>query len=142
MSLQKGDVVECIANHYISYSRGERAVVLEVKNHLITLVNPYCDYGKSDYASENWKFISRPERNKQIMATEKTKYFGVRLDTSVTGSEFLLLTDQVTVPYDTPNEVEKVINPYVAQGESWIILKTVALVEPVTSVPTKATYYK
>ena len=144
-----GDTVKCLTNKYKSYSYSEHAVVRDLDlssayNPVLILDNYLCDYGTSQYSLENWAFVSRPKpKEEPTMPTEKTKYFGVKLNPDEGPSAFIPLTEDMTVPFDTASEVMDTVTKHVANGESWIILKTVALVEPKEPVvPTKVTYYK
>lgn len=156
-----GDTVRCLVGHYKSYAYGEKATVKRVEettagNIVIILDNDLCDEGTSMYLIQNWAFVTRPPKKKtkqlvaepkkehQIMGYEKTKYFAKRLDTSTNYEGHLhFLTNGSSPLMNTQNDVLDWVKENIVEGEKWVILQTMALVEPKAPItPVQVTVYR
>lgn len=149
---QIGDTVRCDVNVYQSYKKGQTATVLGVEfsnsgNLLLVLENTMCEFGRSQYVAVNWTIVKRvqaaePKKEAKTVAYEKTKYFGI-LTVDTDGCSELQLGDRRTNLCDSKSEALKLTQELMGKGETWIILQTIALLEPeVPRPPIKITEYR
>lgn len=133
----------CRVGHYKSYHYGEETSVLEVFKDKIKLENDLTENGTCWYLAENWSLVEPVkqvrQKEAQLVGFAKTQYFAVRLDTSKQ-SPFLEMDIKIapsntayivqTILADSKREVLEYVKNAVKEGEKWIILQTVSLIEP------------
>jgi hypothetical protein len=134
--IQAGDTVECRVGYYKSYSFGERAIVKRTDitsagNLVIILPNYLADCGESMYSICNWTKVE-PKKEKDMTHYKKTKYFAIKVDTVVSTVEQLEFDRPMTRTKmrDSRSQVVKDIAELTQEGEAWIVLQTVCMVEP------------
>lgn len=143
-----GDTIRCTAlNKYVTYDYGSLAKVLDVKegtqgDTLVLLNNPMSDTGIGWYYAYNFEVINRlnskqrfqlhqAKREEQMTnAYEKTSYFGVKLVTCDPSSFLAIDPEGQTVLRPTKHEAIKDVQSAISIGERWMVLQTVALIEP------------
>ncbi len=129
---KEGDVVKCRVYDYASYNYGDFAVIIKVNENTLTIRNDASPYGTSDYVKNNWIFVRRPQKKDNQMAYEKTKYFGIKM-TSIGKTEM----------YDHQSEVRTTIKERLQEGEQWIIVQTLCMIEYAEpKPPIKVTEYR
>lgn len=159
----EGDVVRCLAHHYSGVQFGEYTSVVKVShqphtgNELITLKNSCSPYGTSDYDASNFKLHFRPKRNRPMATAERTKYFAVKLNPAYIHDDGGLVFDEVgkihpgdiagglsTTPLrNSQHEVRVDVNKRIAEGDKWLVVQTVALLEgEEPRPPIRVTEYK
>lgn len=96
---QKGDVVRCVANCYMSIKRDETRVVFSVRDGNIELENSKrtTPYGTSFYKASSFELVERRTPPYQIQPQEKkmTQYLHLALLTDGEGFSWSELADQI-----------------------------------------------
>jgi len=135
---RKGDVVRCAVDHYAGLRRGWSRVVLEshIKgdSEVIVLRNKTSPYTNADgvptseYLACNFTFVRRPQKeNAEMAAYERTKFIGVRAteDGNIDASS----NREQTSWRDTKHEVRVDVAKIISEGEKWIVVQTVMMIE-------------
>lgn len=146
-----GDIVTCNVDVYQSKKRGEKCKVLGIEvsahnNALLILENTMTDYGTSPYKAENFSLYQRGKEPKKKetkhMGYERTQYFGIRIAFK-DESGILFDNDRVTNMCNGKTEALKQVQDVMAKDETWMILQTVAMLEPEDPrPPIKITEYR
>lgn len=137
---QVGDTVCCVVDWYAGLRRGWTRKVLDVRKkgstNIIVLRNnfsPYTDASgmrTSEYDASNFELVRRPAKEKAMAAYEKTKYCAIRVgnDEAIDGVTISGATDE-TEWRDTKHQVTVDVGKVIKEGERWLVLQTVMMIE-------------
>lgn len=148
--IRPGDIVRCKADYYQSYDYGDEARVLELDGSCFILPNYLRTQGVGRYHRSNWEFVRRPLKIEdnlpmaQNNPARKSEYFGIKLDPKSKGETFVHISDDtenVTARRELKVDAIKDVQQHIQEGERWIVVHAVALIEPSEPVvPTKVTH--
>ena len=129
---EEGDWVRCRVHDYVGTAYNQVKQVLAIHDNVITLKNRCSPYGTSDYLAHNFSFVRKGkikeiEKDEPMAAYEKTKYFGMKV---IPNTGIVTIDDlHQTGLFDHKSEAINKIKEYITEGEQWLVLQTIAMVQ-------------